>query len=79
MIKNMPALNRSVISVVMKEGRKREVRRMFEKLKYSVISLKRIRIGNVKLGELKPGEYRRLTQEEISFFLKRVARKNVNE
>ncbi len=55
---------RSVLSVVMKEGKKREVRRMFEALGYRVIELKRIRIGGIKLGYLKTGGYRILTEKE---------------
>ncbi len=73
-IKNLLASNISVISLVMTEGKKREIRRMFARLGYSVISLRRVRIGNIILGELKTGEYRCLSTEEISFFLKRGVR-----
>lgn len=55
---------RSVLSVVMKEGKKREVRRMFESLGYRIIELKRVRIGNIRLGRLHPGGYRMLTEKE---------------
>ncbi len=55
---------RSVVSVVMKEGKKREVRRMFESLGYRIIELKRIRVGGILLGYLKPGGYRILTEKE---------------
>mgnify|MGYP001334077091 FL=1 len=79
MVKDYPSTNQSVVSIIMKEGRKREVRRMFERLRYSVISLKRVRIGNIQLGQLAPGSYRSLTPEEISFFTKRVARKKADE
>ncbi|HNS32115.1 MAG TPA: pseudouridine synthase [bacterium] len=78
-IRNFPKQDKSLISIVMKEGRKREVRRMFEKLRYSVLSLKRVRIGNVELGELEIGKYRQLTGQEIAFFCKRVSRKNIHE
>lgn len=53
-------------SVIIKEGRKRQIRRMCEKLKYEVKVLKRIRIGNVSLANLKEKEYRLLTKEEIN-------------
>jgi 23S rRNA pseudouridine2604 synthase len=43
----------------------RQIRRMCSSFGYSVISLKRIRIMNVLLGELPSGEYRKLTKEEI--------------
>ena len=43
-------------SLTIHEGRKRQVRRMFERLKHPVLALKRIRIGNLYLGDLKEGE-----------------------
>ncbi len=55
---------RSLLSVVMKEGKKREVRRMFECLGYRIIELKRVRIGKIFLGHLKTGGYRLLTEKE---------------
>jgi 23S rRNA pseudouridine2605 synthase len=53
-------------SLTIHEGRKRQVRRMFERLKHPVIDLKRIRIGGLKLGTLKEGETRRLSAGEIA-------------
>jgi 23S rRNA pseudouridine2605 synthase len=53
-------------SLTIHEGKKRQVRRMFEKLKHPVIDLKRIRIGGLRLGNLKEGEARRLNTEEIT-------------
>ena len=73
LIKDRKDLGRSIVSLVMKQGRKREVRRMFERLGYEIISLKRVRIGNVCLGDLKSGSYRELASEEINFFMKRTA------
>jgi 23S rRNA pseudouridine2605 synthase len=58
-------------SLTIHEGRKRQVRRMFESLGYNVIELKRIRIGGLKLGSLKEGEVRRLTTAEINRLQKR--------
>ncbi|MDI6728222.1 MAG: pseudouridine synthase [Thermodesulfovibrionales bacterium] len=55
----------SWVEVTIYEGRKRQVRRMLEKVGYPVIKLRRIAIGGLKLGNLRPGEMRRLTQEEI--------------
>ncbi len=57
-------------SVIIHEGRKRQVRRMFEHLKHDVLALKRIRIGNLSLGTLKEGEVRLLSSKEIVTLLK---------
>ena len=51
-------------SIVVREGRKRLIRRMFDKFGYSVVSLKRVRIGALKLGSLVEGEWRLLSREE---------------
>jgi pseudouridine synthase len=53
------------IEIEVQEGRKREVRRMFEALGYFVEKLVRIRVGTVALGNLPVGELRPLTQEEV--------------
>jgi 23S rRNA pseudouridine2605 synthase len=52
-------------SITIHEGRKRQVRRMFASLGYTVLALKRVRIGNLTLGNLKEGEIRQLTAEEM--------------
>jgi len=52
-------------SVIIHEGRKRQVRRMFEHLGHPVKSLQRVRIGTVSLGNLAPGAVRLLTPLEI--------------
>ena len=54
----------SKIAVTIHEGRYRQVRRMCEAVGLSVVSLKRTRYGFLELGELKPGEFRRLTPQE---------------
>jgi 23S rRNA pseudouridine2605 synthase len=53
-------------SVIIHEGRKRQVRRMFERLRHTVVTLKRIRVGNLVLGNLKEGEVRHLSAREIA-------------
>ena len=52
--------------VVIHEGKKRQVRLMFKAVGHPVIRLKRVRIGNLGLGNLLSGAYRFLTSEEIS-------------
>lgn len=56
---------RVVLQMVIKEGRNRQIRKMCEAVGLEVARLKRNAIGPVKLGMLKPGEYRELTREEL--------------
>ena len=56
---------RVVLLVTIHEGKKREVRRMCDAVGLEVARLRRISIGPVKLGMLKPGTWRDLTSEEI--------------
>lgn len=56
---------RVVLEVVIYEGRNRQIRKMCEALGLEVARLKRTKIGSLKLGMLKPGEYRYLHEEEI--------------
>ncbi len=55
----------AVLRLVMYEGRKRQIRRVAELLGLSVRALHRTAIGPLQLGDLKPGEWRRLTAGEI--------------
>ncbi|MHB8084890.1 MAG: pseudouridine synthase [Dehalococcoidia bacterium] len=57
-------------SIIIHEGRTRQVRRMFAYLGYLVKDLKRVRIGNLKLGDLKEGEFRKLSPQEVGSLLK---------
>ena len=56
---------RVVLLVTLHEGKKREVRRMCDAVGLEVVRLRRISIGPLKLGMLKPGEWRDLTSEEL--------------
>ncbi len=56
---------RSILEVSLHEGRKRMIRRMFEKIGNPVLDLVRTQFGPIKLGDLKEGEIRPLTKEEI--------------
>jgi 23S rRNA pseudouridine2604 synthase len=50
--------------IILTQGLNRQIRRMCKSQGRKVVSLKRIRIMNILLGDLKPGEYRSLTQQE---------------
>ena len=54
-----------IYAVTIHEGRKRQVRRMFEHLGYRVQALKRVRMGSLRLGKLPEGEVRELTPREV--------------
>lgn len=59
------AKDRTYMKVTLREGKNREIRRVFAKLGYPVIELKRIRIGELNLHGLSPGEYRFLQRHEV--------------
>lgn len=50
--------------IVLKEGRNRQIRRMVRKVGHKVTRLKRIRISNIRIGNLEPGKWRYLTEKE---------------
>lgn len=51
--------------VTIHEGRNRQVRRMFEAVGHQVLQLRRVKFGPLELGDLKRGQWRELTAEEI--------------
>jgi 23S rRNA pseudouridine2604 synthase len=56
--------NEDQLSFTLKEGRKRQIRRMCDMVGLKVLGLKRVRIGRVKLGELPAGQWRYLGPDE---------------
>jgi len=56
----------SHLTVELTEGKNREIRRMFMSQGHEVTKLKRVAYGNLTLGDLKPGEYRELTLDELA-------------
>lgn len=68
--KDAEEINSHKMRVVLVEGKNREIRRVFENYDASIRNLKRVRIGNVELGNLKDGESRDLTKSEIDGLLK---------
>lgn len=52
--------------IILTQGLNRQIRRMCEVLGYEVKELRRVRIMNIELGNLKPGEYRKVTDQELN-------------
>ncbi|MBS5981601.1 MAG: rRNA pseudouridine synthase [Clostridium butyricum] len=59
----------STIEVCIHEGKNRQIRKMCSAINHEVISLKRVSIGNIRLGQLKKGEYRYLNDEEMKYLM----------
>ncbi len=60
----------SWIEMTIYEGKKRQIRRMLERVGHPVMRLMRVRIGGLEMGDLKPGMLRRITTEEIDTIIK---------
>ena len=58
-------LRPGVLELTLREGRKRQVRRMCEAVGHRVIELERVAFGPLRLGDLRPGRHRRLTAAEV--------------
>jgi 23S rRNA pseudouridine2604 synthase len=56
--------NPEQLRFVLREGKKRQIRRMCELVGLTVVGLKRVRIGRVKLGQLPVGQWRYLAADE---------------
>lgn len=57
----------STVEISIHEGKNRQIRKMCSSLNHEVLELKRVAIGNIKLGYLKKGQYRSLTEEELKY------------
>lgn len=57
--------NRVVLEIVLYEGRNRQIRKMCEEIGLEVARLRRIAVGSVKLGMLKIGSWREMSEEEV--------------
>lgn len=56
--------NQDQLKFILKQGKKRQIRRMCELVGLKVIGLKRVRMGRIKLGALPPGQWRYLSPQE---------------
>ena len=67
--------NRVVLEFILHEGRNRQIRKMCESQGLEVARLKRISIGPVKLGMLKQGDYRELSEQDVKKLLRSAGHK----
>jgi len=63
-------LSKNSFNIVLTQGLNRQIRRMCQMLEYKVQTLKRVRIMNIELGELKEDTYRDVTEDEYNKLLK---------
>ena len=64
------AIGKYTFRIILTQGLNRQIRRMCEACGYRVTDLKRVRIMNIRLGQLREGQYRQLTEEEIKELVK---------
>jgi 23S rRNA pseudouridine2605 synthase len=57
----------SLVNITIHEGRNRQVRKMCDSINHKVLKLRRISIGSLKLDDLKAGQWRHLTEEEVKY------------
>ena len=67
-IEHVETLNhKTTIRVTLSEGRNRQIRRTLEDVNRTIVSLKRVSVGDLKLGEMKVGKWRELNSKEIQY------------
>ena len=66
---SVESIDDKTFSIILTQGLNRQIRRMCKTLGYKVVSLKRIRIMNIKLGSLEVGKYRELKGDELETLL----------
>jgi 23S rRNA pseudouridine2605 synthase len=59
-------LNPKLLRITLREGRKRQVRRMCDAIDHPVVSLRRVKLGPLDVGRLAPGEWRALEASEVA-------------
>ncbi len=60
-------LNNSILKITIHEGKNRQIRKMCQSINHPVICLKRISMGEIKLGSLETGKWRFLSKKEIQY------------
>lgn len=61
--------NNAVVEIKIHEGKNRQIRRMCAAIGHPVITLKRVAVGKIALGNLEVGEYRLLTKDEVEYLM----------
>lgn len=64
----------TILEITLREGKNREIRRIFARVGHKVLRLLRLSVGPVRLGKLRPGAWRRLTPEEVAALRKAAGR-----
>ena len=65
-------IKNDVFKIILTQGLNRQIRRMCEFCDYGVVSLKRVRVMHINLGELKSGAWDHLSKDELDVLLKRI-------
>lgn len=63
---NLEPNAKRIFRIILTQGLNRQIRRMCNAYDYQVIKLQRVRVMNIKLAKLKPGEWRDLSKEELT-------------
>ena len=67
--------NDKSFSIILTQGLNRQIRKMCEQFEYKVVKLRRIRVMNIEIGDMKPGDIRMATKEELAELQRRSAKK----
>ncbi|MDE6760566.1 MAG: pseudouridine synthase [Lachnospiraceae bacterium] len=67
--------NDKSFSIILTQGLNRQIRKMCEQFEYKVVKLRRIRVMNIEIGDMKPGDIRMATKEELAELQRRIAKK----
>lgn len=66
--------NDKSFSIILTQGLNRQIRKMCDHFEYKVVKLRRIRVMNIEIGDMKPGDIRQATEEELIELKRRIAR-----
>lgn len=71
--------NDKSFSIILTQGLNRQIRKMCEQFEYKVVKLRRIRVMNIEIGDMKPGDIRMATKEELAELQRRIAKNKKEE